>query len=329
MSTEMVDSTPSQAPPKTESPSRGRRRQLIVPAVVTAFVLVLALTTDGFFTPGNANAILTTASVVGIAAVGMTAITLSGNFVSLGTQPLAVLASVVFLRVVGDWNTLTAVAVVLLLLAAIGGLQGLIVALGLNPVIVTLAAGAIVYGTLASVTGGRLTTQGAATSVLLNNPSIVGVPLSVWLFGAVTALATWLVSRTRVGRQVLLVGSNRDTATLSGLNSGRLTVLCFVFFGLGVGIAGIVYAGQLGQVSATDLPRLTTDVIAAVLVGGTAISGGSGSPLRSALGAIIVATFNNVMVLNGFEPGMRLLLTGFLIAAVVVLVSRLSTGQED
>ena len=100
----------------------------------------------------------------------------------------------------------------------------------------------------------------------------------------------------------------------------RLTIAAFASLGVGAALAGIVIGGQLGQTSPNDLQSLTFDVVAAVLVGGISIEGGSGSPLRAAAGAVLIATINNIMLLNGFSTGVRLALSGLLVAAVVLFV---------
>jgi ribose/xylose/arabinose/galactoside ABC-type transport system permease subunit len=86
---------------------------------------------------------------------------------------------------------------------------------------------------------------------------------------------------------------------------------------IGIAIAGILSAAQLRQIQSNDLSTLTMDVIAAVLVGGSAIAGGEGSPLRSALGALLIVVLSNVMLLLGLPTGVRLLGVGLLVVIVV------------
>lgn len=312
-----------------------RRRRIngagIVPLLVAVVVLgvVGAVSTAGFASVDNIRAIVTSASITGIAAVGMTFVTLSGNYFSLALQQTAVMAGLLFLSTVRDagnagWAALLAISAVL----AIGVLQGVVVALGMNTIITTLAVGSIIFGVMSAVTSGRTVSAGGADLGLLGNTLILGVPPAVYGFVLATVAASAVASRTGAGRRTTLLGANRKTARLSGIRVMPTTVFAFLMMSIGVAIAGILSAAQLKQASANDLATLTTDVVAAVLVGGTAIGGGFGSPLRSALGAVTIAILNNLMVLNGFSIGWRLTIQGALVVAVISVLHVLSRGRR-
>ena len=100
---------------------------------------------------------------------------------------------------------------------------------------------------------------------------------------------------------------------------------------MGLALAGIINGAAFGQATAVSFPGLTVDVIAAVLVGGTAIQGGRGSPLRSAGGAILIAVISNMMVLNDFSTGGRLAVQGGVVVVIVVLLDllRRSGGRRS
>ena len=303
------------ADPAAAAPAWWRRSGsgLGLPLVLLAIIVIGGLTTPGFLTADNARAILINASVVGIAAVGMTPVTLSGNFISLGVQQTAVLAAVVFL----------ALLVTVTGLLAIGVVQGLVVAAGLNPVITTLAAGAVIFGVVTAATGGQVVTAPGVDLAWVGNATLLGLPVAVYAFVLFTALITWMMTRTIVGRRVLLLGANRATARLSGVPVRATTVAAFIALSLGAALAGVITAAQLGQATSSDLSDLTINVVVAVLVGGTAIAGGEGSALRSAVGAVIIAMANNLMLLQNLPTGGRLALTGVLAAAVVTVLQLL------
>lgn len=294
-----------------------------LPLVVLLIIVVGGLTNQDFLTSGNIRAILLSAAVTGIVAVGMTMITLSGNFVSLGTQQSAMLGAVVFVACVGSgWNVAVVIVLVVAMLMLIGVAQGVIVSVGLNPVITTLAAGAIIYGTVASITGGEVVTMRGNDPAWLNSEPW-GVPIQIFVFAAITALASVVVSKTTLGRHIVLIGANRATAERSGISVRRTTVLAFALFTVAVAIAAVLTAAQLGQANLDVLGTLTVDAIAAVLVGGTAIQGGEGSPLRSAAGAIIIALVTNLMILNDFSTGGRQAAVGAVVVAVVIVLQLL------
>jgi ribose/xylose/arabinose/galactoside ABC-type transport system permease subunit len=98
------------------------------------------------------------------------------------------------------------------------------------------------------------------------------------------------------------------------------TIWAFIAFAVGIGVAGAVNASQLHQMQANDLAGLTMDVIAAVLVGGTAVSGGEGSPTRSALGAVLIVALGNIMLLHGLDTGWRVFLVGGIVVVLVAVL---------
>lgn len=306
--------------------NRSRRNAELVtrwslPALLLLTLIVATATTPGFLSFDNIRGILINTAVIGISAVGMTAITMSGNLVSLGITQQGVLGAIAFLALqAGGANVWIAALATILLLALVGAIQGVFVAAGLNPMITTLAAGAVIFGVATMATGGNVVSAPGASFRWIALASPLGLPLPIYLFVAFTIVATLYVDKTVSGREILLVGANRATARLSGLSFARATITAFVIFGVGTALSGIVVAAQAGQATTLDLVTLTSNVIAAVLVGGTAIQGGFGSPLRSALGALMIAIFGNVMVLHDFEHGWRLAAVGALVIAMVSLL---------
>jgi ribose transport system permease protein len=291
-----------------------------LPIVLIAVVAVSAISTPSFLTFDNARGVLLNASITGIAAVGMTAMTLSGNMFSLAAGQSCMLASILFVALpAGGVPPVLAGVIALIALVILGLLQAVVVAAGLNPVVTTLAAGTIVLGIVTVVSGGAVIA--APDSVAwLATASLLGLPLPVYAFIVFTAIAWFLHDRTTAGRRVVLLGSSREAARTSGLNTRRITIWAFTIMSIGFAVAGILSASELGQVTANNLSNLTVDAVAAVLVGGTAIQGGEGSPLRTAIGGVIIVILQNVMVLHGLSSGIRILSEGVLVLAVVLLL---------
>ncbi len=313
----------------------GARADWLPFAVVVGFaavvVLIAVFVTPSFLTVDNIRAILRNAAIVGIVAVGMTPVTLSGNFVSLGITQSAMLGMVSFVAMLGaGWGLVPAVIAVILLLVAVGMLQGAIIAAGLNPVITTLAAGAIIFGVVSELTRGGIVRAGA-NAIDWDQASVAGVPVEVLIFVLFTALVSFVMQRTVTGRETTLIGANRATAEISGISFTRVTILAFAIFSVGLALAGIINGAAFGQATAVSFPGLTIDAIAAVLVGGTAIQGGRGSPLRSAGGALLIAIISNMMVLNDFSTGGRLAVQGGVVVVIVVLLDllRRSGGRRS
>lgn len=288
---------------------------------------IVGITTPGFATVDNIRAILIGASVVGIIAVGMTPVTLSGNIFSLGISASTVLAAMIFLSVTGATKSiaigvLAATAVLLVL----GAVQGLVIAMGLNPIITTLAVGAIVSGILSMATGSNYVTSGSVPVTWLATTNLAGLPVPVYVFILYAAAMWFVIERTVVGRQVLLLGSNKKTAAVSGISKTWVTVWAFLSMSLGIAIGAVFAAAQFSHVTSTDLPDLTMNVIAAVIVGGNSVGGGSGSPIRSALGAVLIVTLGNIMLLHSLPTGARTAGTGLLVIVVIITMHLLRKG---
>lgn len=323
-----VSPAPGTAAASTAPPAAAPLRQGTPSWVPTAIILGVALlaiavaiaVTPRFLTVDNILAILRNASIVGIVAVAMTPVTLSGNFVSLAISQSAMLAMITFLALISVGTPqLLAIPAVIVLLILVGAAQGVLVAGGLNPIITTLAAGAIMFGVVSEATGGGIVRAGAY-AVSWGSATVAGIPIQVLVFILFTVVVSLLMTRTVIGRKTVLVGANRRTARISGISATKVTIIAYGIFGVGLALAGILNGAAFNQGTAVSFPNLTIDVIAALLVGGTAIQGGRGSPLRSAAGALLISVTGNIMLLNDFSTGGRLAVEGLVVTTVVVLL---------
>jgi ribose transport system permease protein len=306
------------------APSRAEWVPLaVIYSLLGAITIIVAAVTPDFVNAANFEAILRNTAIVGIVAVAMTPITLSGNFVSLGISQSGMAAMVGFVFLIREgWAEPAALLVVVAGLVVIGVVQGTIVSAGLNPVLTTLAAGAIIFGIAAELTNGRLISMGE-NRVAWGDDEVLGIPLEVLVFVIVTVVVTLLMSKTVIGRQTVLTGSNPEAASISGISFRKVTIVAFAIFSVGLAIAGILNGAGFGQAEINSMSTLTIDSIAALLVGGVAIAGGEGSPLRSAGGALLIAVISNVMILNDFSTGGRLAVQGGVVVLVVVLLELL------
>jgi len=295
--------------------------------LIIVVVLAAIVFTPSFLTVDNIRAILRNASMVGIVAVAMTPVTLSGSFVSLAISQSAMLAMVSFVALLGaGWPQAPAVALVVAGLVAVGVVQGAIIAAGLNPIITTLAAGAIIFGSVSELTNGGIV-RAAENAATWGSSMVAGVPIQVLVFVVFTAVVALIMSRHVIGRETTLVGANRATVRVSGISHVRVTIIAFAIFSVGLAIAGILNGAAFGQATANSFSSLTIEAIAALLVGGTAIQGGRGSPLRSAAGAVLIAVVANMMVLNDFSTGGRLAAQGGVVVVIVVFFDLLRRRQ--
>jgi simple sugar transport system permease protein/ribose transport system permease protein len=294
-----------------------------VPAIVGGSVMILLLigwiTTPRFVTLDNALIVVRSASIIGIVAVGLTFVTISGNFFSLSLGETASLSAIAFSFMISqDWGVPAAIALTLGMAVILGLLQGAVVAAGANPIITTLGAGAALFGLAAVLTDNKTVRTGSLAADWLGRGRPFGIPNQTWAFIVLTIVAALVLAKTPFGRRLTLVGSNAAAATATGIRRGSIAIAAFALASLGAGLAGMFTAAQVGQGITDQFPELTINAIAAVLVGGTVISGGEGSMFRTALGAVFIAGLDNLLVIRGYSYGVRLTVTGI---AVLVGVS--------
>jgi ribose/xylose/arabinose/galactoside ABC-type transport system permease subunit len=294
--------------------------------IATVLLVAWAWTTiDNFASIANLNAILYSVSAVGIAAIGMALITLSGNLFMLSMAATAAVSTIIFASFL-HYGLVASMLAVCVAGAGIGVLQGLVIGVaGANPIIATIAMGSIVMG------GGALYSQGL-TVVGQGDASWLGVgrfaglvPNQVLLLIAAAVIVEILVQRTRFGRELRLLGMNRVAADIGGLRIRRTLVIAFVLAGIAAAISGALFASQASQGNLKLGAGLDFDAIAAVLVGGVSIRGGRGRILDAAFGALFLAIISNVLLVKGLAFEVQLVVKG-LVVVVSVILGALAAG---
>lgn len=290
-----------------------------IAALALVALLVLGAVTDRFYTFDNLRAVFTSASLVGIAALGLTLIVIAGTSVSLAISETASVCAMVFL-VTQSWGLVPSLLATLAAGAAITALQGLAVGYGeANPIVLSIAAGFALVGVATWVTGGTsVAPQGAGYIHLNATPG--GIALSVYVLVAFTVLLELLLRRSGFGRTLYLTGENRRAATAAGLAVGRTITIAWLLAGALFAVAAS-FSGAFNTTANINLGgTLTFDAIAAVLVGGTPIAGGSGSAVRTLCGAVLIAALSDVLLLRGYSTGAQILVKGLIVLAIVVVV---------
>ncbi len=263
--------------------------------------LAMALLSDRFFTLTNWANILNNLSVTGIVSLGVALVIISGGIdLSFGSILACCAVLATWLQPQGLWP---AVVGPLILGAALGGFNGLIVAkIGANPLIATLGTQWLFSATLLIITAGQLV-QGARGDLFhaIGNGRLAGVPFPIWLLFT-TAGATWFLARhTLIGKHFYAHGSNAQGLRLSGVNAERVYLFAFVAMGLLVAVGGILLSSRLVGVRPTEGQQYLIIVLTAVLLSGISLSGGVGSIFNVVVAVVVLAVLDNGMVLLGVE----------------------------
>jgi ribose/xylose/arabinose/galactoside ABC-type transport system permease subunit len=294
-------------------------RWRILLGIVIIAAIVVCVTTTHFLTLNNTKAILASTSVVGMAALGLTFITIAGSVVSLATAQTMAVVAMVFLAT-QSWGLLPAVPIAAFTGVAIGVLQGLAVGYwSINPVVLSIVTAFALTGIATLVSGGT-TVNASGTEYSILNSTPAGIPVSVLVFLILAVVSHLALRYSTIGRQIYFVGENRPAARTAGLPVGRIIVFAWASFGL-LSAVGAMFLGAFNTSATINVGgTLTFDAIAAVLTGGTSIAGGRGSARRTVIGVLVISIISNVLLLRGFPTGAQILAKGLLILVFVITV---------
>lgn len=288
--------------------------------VFTALLVVLAaIFVDGFASLVNITDVFNRAAPIGIVAVGMTFVVISGNYLDLSVVAQVATAAVVLIAVSNASSIPLAVAVALLISLLFGLVNGTAVGVfKANAVIVTLSTTFIGLGLLRWLTGGSIYFGPQDGPIRAFGLAKLGpFPLAMLVLILVTLVLSWVLNRTNFGFMVKSFGSNRAATRLAGVNTAWVVIGAFTLSAIGAMIGGFV----LGAFSNTAVSAMSTGfdfrALAAIIVGGTSVFGGRGSILRTLLGVIFVSVLTNIMVLSGLGFGLQQMAIGALIVAAV------------
>jgi len=299
----------------------------IVRAIVLVVLAAVALTTPGFLSQPSILSLLTTVSFIGCVAVGMTLITISGNIMSFALGALVGATAMIFVLAV-NWGGFAFGLIAALAFAGLSNaLQGFLIGwLRANPIIVSIAALALIYGVAEAFAAHGTIYAAAGTSYGGFKGRIAGIPVEFAVFLCVAALGQFILSLTTFGRNLFLIGSSFRAAEAVGVRTWRAITGAYLWAGLFTAPAGIMLAIRYDAASMNYGMGYEYDAIAAVLVGGTIIKGGEGSVLRTVAGALIIGVIQVVLVLQGLRTEWQYLIAGLVVLGVIALQT---SGTRD
>jgi ribose transport system permease protein len=292
--------------PRTSSPVRNLlteyRVELVMLLALALLCAVLSLLSPEFMTSGNVRNLFWQATSIGIIAIGQCLVILTAG-IDLSVGGIATFAAMVGGMVLMKAGVAAGVTVVLVMGAAIGAVSGFLIAYTrLAPFIVTLG--------VASITR-------SLTYVITDAHSIVGLPKGYRLFGYGTlgpvpiytviliglfALGHLLLTKSKFGRFIYAIGSNEEASRLAGVNIRRYKALAYVITGLLSAVAVVIITSRLGAIDPDTGTGWEMDTIAAVVIGGTSLSGGKGSLVGTLIGVFLITVLHNGLNIIGVSP---------------------------
>jgi rhamnose transport system permease protein len=205
---------------------------------------------------------------------------------------------------------------------ACGFVNGFLTVVGRVPsLVVTLAMLYIIRGIDVLIVGGGQVVASSLPTAFIDIPkkTVVGIPVLAIAVAVVIAIGAYYLRSFRSGRELYAIGSNPDAARLAGVPSGRRVFTAFLVSGAIAGVAGVLYAARYGTIDSTAGSGYELQVIAAVVVGGVAIFGGSGSVVGAAFGALLLQTILSALYVLGVSPFWNQAIAGALLLGAIVL----------
>jgi rhamnose transport system permease protein len=306
----------------TERVSRLRESGII--AVLIVFVAVTAGIQPRFIDQANIQFVLSNTTVYALLALGETMVVVSRN-VDLSVGSVLGLSAYVSTNLFGHSPGIPVPVVFLAGLGiglACGIVNGLMVAIGRVPsLVVTLATLYIIRGVDILIVGGHeVVAQTLPPSfIAIPRASVLGVPYLAIVIAAVIGAGAYYLRSYRSGRELYAIGSNPEAARLAGIRVGKRVFTAFTVSGAIAGLAGVLWAAQYQTIDSTAGTGYELTVISAVVVGGVAIFGGSGSAVGAAIGALLLATIASALNVLGISPFWDLAIAGFLLLVAISL----------
>ena len=311
--------------PKEASSGNSRLGWLTQYGIIIAFILLcVALTflNKYFLTPENISNILLQTSINGILAMGMTLVILTGGIdLSVGSV-LAFSSIVAATFVTGDnpQSPLVALLVGIVTGAVLGLINGCIIAyLKIPPFVATLGMLSVARGLTYAYTGGMPVPNLSESFLNLGEGSFLGVPVPVLIFLLIFAILWVVLNHTSYGRSIYAVGGNVKSARTAGISTNPVTASVYVIAGLLAGLGGLILTARTSSALPQAGVSYELDAIAAVVIGGTSLSGGVGSIAGTLLGALIIGTINNGLDLLGVSSAYQQIVKGCIIVVAVLL----------
>jgi ribose transport system permease protein len=309
---------------------------------LAAMVAALSFLSDRFFTPENGLNILRQISWNLCLSIGMTLVILTAG-IDLSVGAVLALAGAVAAGLlksgialperfgyVIEFNPSGAILAAVLVGAVLGWANGTVITrFGVPPFVATLGMLSVARGLTMLWTGGYPITSLGQGFARIGTGAWLGIPVPVWIAGALATVFVVLTRKTRFGRYVYAIGGNERAALLSGLPVAHCKRVVYTLCGALAGVAGLIVTSRLDSAQPNAGLGYELDSIAAVVIGGTSLSGGRGSILGTVLGCLIIGVLNNGLFLLNVSPFWQQVVKGVVIIAAVAIDRQNARGGQS
>lgn len=308
-----------------------KKREFAMIAILAGLMIIISIAAPAFLQPSNLINIVTNNVILAIMAIGMTlVIVTSGIDVSVGSQ-LGFAAIFVGLAAISTSSNILIVLIVGIVCGTLLGLVNGILIAGaeLPAIVVTLGTLSIFRGTIQLYTNGHWVNNLPKWYTGLYKTTFLALPIPVWVLIFVIAAVSLFIKYTKLGRSIYAMGGNKIASSRVGINNNMINLFVFAFMGALTGIASVLYGAQLAVVDPNAGNGFEMQVIAAVVIGGANVLGGSGSILGTIIGVLILGVIQNGMVLMHVQTYWQNVVMGLVIIfAVTTDVIRTRRNEE-
>ncbi len=296
-------------------------RTYAVLILIVLLMIILTLSSEAFLTPRNLLNILNQNAPLAIIASALTLVIIVGGF-DLSTAAIFAVASVTAAWIAINYNPYVGLLVAPLIGMVLGYLNGIIItSLKVHSFLSTIATSLVFRGMAILITGGFLIPVRMKEFTWLGREKIFDIHVAVYILLVFAIISTFILNRTTIGRYIFAIGGNEDASILSGIKVNLVKIFAFSFCGFASGIAAAVQVSRISLGTSQAGLGMELQAIAAVILGGTSIYGGSGAVWRSIAGVMLLALINNGFNILNADPFYKDLTTGLVIIAAVALTA--------
>ncbi len=286
------------------------------------FVIGFTIANERFVTPENIMGVVRSSAILGVIALGVTFVVISGNL-DLSVGSMMSFSTIVVLDLHDTLGPTLAIPAMFAMTLCLGAFIGFLVGyLRLNSLIVTLGMLSAIHGLTLTYSGGKnvdIADKSGTWFSFFGRESVLGIPVPILIFGLLAAGLGILLARTPFGRKVYAVGGNGVASTFSGIRSPRIIFTCYLLSSFCVATAGLLQASRSLGSQNTVGQGLELEVLAAVILGGASLLGGSGTIFKTIVGVLILGFIQNGLLLVGLQFYVQYVVTWIIIILAVWL----------
>lgn len=296
-------------------------RQGILIAFVV-FMIGFALINQRFVAPDNILGVVRSSAILGVIALGVTFVVIGGNL-DLSVGSMMSFSTIVVLDLHDRIGPVLGIPAMYAMTLALGAFNGLLIGyLRLNSLIVTLGMLSAIYGLTLTYSGGKnmdIADKEHTWFSVFGQGDILGIPSPIVIFAGLTIVLALLLAKTPFGRKVYAVGGNGVAATFSGIPRARIVFLTYLISSFCVATAGLIQASRSLGSQNTVGQGMELEVLAAVILGGASLLGGSGTVFKTVIGVLILGFIQNGLLLAGLQFYVQYVVTWIIIILAVWL----------